>query len=321
MKVFLAPMVGRTDKYFRRLARIISPNIILFTEMITVDSLIRGKFKQYSIKDTEHPLIIQLAGDDKNKFIQCTKIISDQGFDEINLNIGCPSSKVVKGGFGACQIEAPMKVSEYIEGIKTQTKIPVSIKTRLGLGYEQDLNEIIDFIRLTSEAGCNIYYIHARNAILDGISTKKNRSVPPLRYNDVFKLKTIFPDLQIYINGGFEDISDIKEMLGIYKGVMIGRKIYSNPMFLAEIENKIFSANKTLSLEEVICQYIDQLDAEEASNKLYALKHLTNLYKGTRLSKKWRIYLHNLINSGQPIETLKNFYKENDYEEKEIISS
>ena len=321
MKVFLAPMVGRTDKYFRRLARIISPNIILFTEMITVDSLIRGKFKQYSIKDSEHPLIIQLAGDDKNKFIQCTKIISDQGFDEINLNIGCPSSKVVKGGFGACQIEAPMKVSEYIEGIKTQTKIPVSIKTRLGLGYEQDLNEIIDFIRLTSEAGCNIYYIHARNAILDGISTKKNRSVPPLRYNDVFKLKTIFPDLQIYINGGFEDISDIKEMLGIYKGVMIGRKIYSNPMFLAEIENKIFSANKTLSLEEVICQYIDQLDAEEASNKLYALKHLTNLYKGTRLSKKWRIYLHNLINSGQPIETLKNFYKENDYEEKEIISS
>ena len=321
MKVFLAPMVGRTDKYFRRLARIISPNIILFTEMITVDSLIRGKFKQYSIKDSEHPLIIQLAGDDKNKFIQCTKIISDQGFDEINLNIGCPSSKVVKGGFGACQIEAPMKVSEYIEGIKTQTKIPVSIKTRLGLGYEQDLNEIIDFIRLTSEAGCNIYYIHARNAILDGISTKKNRSVPPLRYNDVFKLKTIFPDLQIYINGGFEDISDIKEMLGIYKGVMIGRKIYSNPMFLAEIENKIFSANKTLSLEEVICQYVDQLDAEEASNKLYALKHLTNLYKGTRLSKKWRIYLHNLINSGQPIETIKNFYKENDYEEKEIISS
>ena len=321
MKVFLAPMVGRTDKYFRKLARIISPNIILFTEMITVDSLIRGKFKQYSIKDTEHPLIIQLAGDDKNKFIQCTKIISDQGFDEINLNIGCPSSKVVKGGFGACQIEAPMKVAEYIEGIKTQTKIPVSIKTRLGLGYEQDLSEIIDFIRLTSEAGCNIYYIHARNAILDGISTKKNRSVPPLRYNDVFKLKTLFPDLQIYINGGFEDIRDIKEMLGIYKGVMIGRKIYNNPMFLAEIENKIFSANKTLSLEEAICQYVDQLDAEEASNKLYALKHLTNLYKGTRLSKKWRIYLHNLINSGQPIETIKNFYKENDYEEKEIISS
>ena len=321
MKVFLAPMVGRTDKYFRKLARIISPNIILFTEMITVDSLIRGKFKKYSIKDVEHPLVVQLAGDDKNKFIQCTKIISGQGFDEINLNIGCPSSKVVKGGFGACQIEAPMKVAEYIDGIKTHTKIPVSIKTRLGLGYKEDLSDITEFIRLTSEAGCATYYIHARNAILNGISTRKNRSIPPLRYNDVYKLKKLFPELKIYINGGFEDIKDIKEMLDLYEGVMIGRKIYNNPMFLAEIENKIFSSNKTFTIEEVICQYVDQLDVEEASNKLYALKHLTNLYKGTRLSKKWRNYLHNLINSSQPIENLKKFYRENSYEEKEIICS
>ena len=321
MKVFLAPMVGRTDKYFRRLARIISSNIILFTEMITIDSLIRGRFKKYSINDKEHPLVIQLAGDNKDKFIECTKIISDQGFDEINLNIGCPSSKVIKGGFGACQIEAPMKVAEYIDAIKTHTKIPVSIKTRLGLGYDQDLSDITNFIRQTSEAGCTTYYIHARNAILNGISTRKNRSIPPLRYNDVLKLKKLFPALQIYINGGFEDIEGIKEMLGVYSGVMIGRKIYNNPMFLAEIENKIFSSNKTFTIEEVICQYVDQLDVEEASNKLYALKHLTNLYKGTRLSKKWRNYLHNLINSSQPIENLKKFYRENSYEEKEIICS
>ncbi len=197
----------------------------------------------------------------------------------------------------------------------------MSIKTRLGLGYDHDLSDITEFIRLTSKAGCNTYYIHARNAILNGISTRKNRSIPPLRYNDVLKLKKLFPKLQIYINGGFEDINDIKEMLDVYQGVMIGRKIYNNPMFLVEIENKIFSTNKNFTLEEVVCQYIDQLDAEEALNKLYALKHLTNLYKGTRLSKKWRIYLHNLINSGQPIENLKNFYKENSYEEKEIICS
>ena len=321
MKVFLAPMVGRTDKYFRRLVRIISSNVILFTEMITVDSLIRGGYREYSIKETEHPLVVQLAGDNKDKFIQCTKIVSDQGFDEINLNIGCPSSKVVKGGFGACQIESPHKVAEYIDGIKTHTKIPVSIKTRLGLGYRQDLSEIIDFIRMTSEAGCNTYYIHARNAILNGLSTRKNRSIPPLRYNDVLKLKKLFPSLQIYINGGFEDIEDIKEMIDIYQGVMIGRKIYNDPMFLVEIENKIFSSNKNFTLEEVICQYVDQLDEKEASNKLYALKHLTNLYKGTRLSKKWRKYLHDLINSGQSIENIKEFYKENNYEEKEIICS
>lgn len=321
MKIFLAPMVGRTDKYFRKLARIISPNVVLFTEMITVDSLIRGSFKNYSINNTEHPLVVQLAGDNKDKFIKCTNIISDQGFDEINLNIGCPSSKVVKGGFGACQIEDPIKVAEYIDAIKMHTKIPVSIKTRLGLGYDQDLKNIINFIRITSEAGCETYYIHARNAILNGISTRKNRSIPPLRYHDVLKLKELFPKVNMYINGGIEDLDEIQEMLNIYKGVMIGRKIYNNPMFLAEIENNIFLNHKAFSIEGVVCQYINELDSQEASNKLYALKHLTNLYKGTSLSKKWRNYLHSLINSSQPIENLKNFYIENSYEEKKINCS
>ena len=125
MKIFLAPMVGRTDKYFRKLVRIISPNIVLFTEMITVDSLLRGRFKEYIVKDTEHPVVVQLAGSDKNKFIQCAEIISEQGFDEINLNIGCPSSKVVKGGFGACQIETPSQIAEHVDAIKSHTKTPI----------------------------------------------------------------------------------------------------------------------------------------------------------------------------------------------------
>jgi len=321
MKVFLAPMVGRTDRYFRKLARIISPNIVLFTEMITVDSLIRGNFKKYSIKDTEHPLVIQLAGDDKNKFIECTNIVSDQGFDEINLNIGCPSSKVIKGGFGACQIEEPAKVADYVAAIKSKTKIPVSIKTRLGLGYDHDLENITEFIQTTSAAGCDIYYIHARNAILSGISTRKNRSIPPLRYHDVLQLKEMFPRINIFINGGIDNIDEIKSMLNIYEGVMIGRKIYDNPMFLAEIEKTIFSNQKSFSIKDVVCEYIHQLNSDEASNKQYALKHLTNLYKGTELSKKWRIYLHNLINSSQSVNNISNFYVENNYEETKINCS
>ena len=319
MKIFLAPMVGRTDKYFRKLVRIISSNIVLFTEMITIDSLIRGRFKEYIIKDTEHPVIIQLAGSDKKKFIECSKIISQQGFDEINLNIGCPSSKVVKGGFGACQIEEPSQVAEYIKAIKSHTTIPVSIKTRLGLGYEHDLQKIIDFIDQTSSAGCETFYIHARNAILNGISTRKNRSIPKLRYDDVLKLKEMFPNVKMFINGGIEDIEQIEKMLRIYNGVMIGRKIYNNPMFLAEIENKIFSNPKVFSIQEIVCEYIDQLDCTDTMNKLYALKHLTNLYKGTRLSKRWRNYLHNLVNSDEPFDSLKNFYNENYYEEKEQV--
>ena len=196
MKIFLAPMVGRTDKYFRKLVRIISPNVILFTEMITVDSLIRGNFRNYTVNKSEHPLIAQIAGNDSKKFVECAEILTKSGFDEINLNIGCPSAKVVKGGFGACQIINPHKVSEFVESIKSCTNLPISIKTRLGLGFDQNLDDIKKFIRLTSEAGCKTYYIHARNAILDGLSTRKNRSVPPLRYDDVMKLKRTFPDLK-----------------------------------------------------------------------------------------------------------------------------
>ena len=156
---------------------------------------------------------------------------------------------------------------------------------------------------------------------MNGISTRKNRSIPPLRYNDVLKLKELFPHINIYINGGIEDINEIKKMLDTYNGVMIGRKIYNNPMFLSEVEHIIFSNNVSFSIQDVVREYISRLDAEEALNKQYALKHLTNLYKGTALSKKWRIYLHNLVNSNQRIENLENFFVENDYEEKKVNCS
>ncbi len=317
MKIFLAPMVGRTDKYFRRLVRIISPNIVMFTEMITVDSLIRGKFRNYIVNKSEHPIVAQIAGNDSKKFIECAEILTKSGFDEINLNIGCPSAKVVKGGFGACQIIDPYKVAEFVESIKSCTDLPVSIKTRLGLGFDENLDDIVKFIKLTSKAGCETFYIHARNAILNGLSTRKNRSVPPLRYDDVLKLKKIFPHLNVYINGGIINLEDLNELLVIYGGVMLGRKIYEDPMFLNEIEKNIYSSNNNLSTREVICRYIDQLDTEDNYNKLYALKHLTNLYKGTYYAKKWRKFLHSVINSDQPLQSIKNFdYRSNDEERK-----
>tara|TARA_B100000035_G_scaffold181758_1_gene155159 strand:+ start:2151 stop:3095 length:945 start_codon:yes stop_codon:yes gene_type:complete len=310
-------MVGRTDKYFRRLVRIISPNIVMFTEMITVDSLIRGKFRNYIVNKSEHPIVAQIAGNDSKKFIECAEILTKSGFDEINLNIGCPSAKVVKGGFGACQIIDPYKVAEFVESIKSCTDLPVSIKTRLGLGFDENLDDIVKFIKLTSKAGCETFYIHARNAILNGLSTRKNRSVPPLRYDDVLKLKKIFPHLNVYINGGIINLEDLNELLVIYGGVMLGRKIYEDPMFLNEIEKNIYSSNNNLSTREVICRYIDQLDTEDNYNKLYALKHLTNLYKGTYYAKKWRKFLHSVINSDQPLQSIKNFdYRSNDEERK-----
>ena len=321
MKIFLAPMVGRTDKYFRKLVRIISPNIIMFTEMITADSLIRGNFRNYTVSKQEHPLVAQIAGNDSDKFIECAEILSKSGFDEINLNIGCPSSKVIKGGFGACQIIDPFKVAEFVEAIKSCTDLPVSIKTRLGLGYNQDLDDIKKFISLTSEAGCEIFYIHARNAILNGLSTRKNRSVPPLRYDDVMILKETFPHLKIYINGGIVNLEDLNELLAVYGGVMLGRKIYDDPMFLNDIEKNIFFSSNNLSTNDVICKYIDQLNPEDNQSKLFTLRHLANLYKGTCYARKWRKFLHSVINSDQSVENIKNFNYGNKNEERKTNCS
>lgn len=321
MKIFLAPMVGRTDKYFRRLVRIISSNIIMFTEMITVDSLIRGNIRNYTVDKSEHPVVAQIAGNDSKKFVECAEILTTSGFDEINLNIGCPSAKVVKGGFGACQIVDPNSVAEFVESIKSSTDLPVSIKTRLGLGFDQSLEDIKEFIKLTSEAGCKTFYIHARNAILNGLSTRKNRSVPPLRYDDVMKLKEIYPHLNIYINGGIVNLEDLNKLLEIYGGVMLGRKIYDDPMFLNDIEKNIYSSNRNLSTYDIICRYIDQLDEDDSHNKLYALKHLVNLYKGTCYAKKWRKFLHSMINSDQPLQNIKNFDYRSNNEKRETNCS
>ncbi len=321
MKIFLAPMVGRTDRYFRSLIRIISPNITLFTEMITVDSLIRGKRSNHLITEDEHPIIIQLAGDDKKKFLECSQIAEDLGYDEINLNIGCPSNKVIKGGFGACQIIEPEKVSDYVYAINRKCKIPISIKTRLGLGFDQKLDDIIKFIEMTSNAGCKIFYIHARNAILNGLSTRKNRSIPPLRYDDVIYLKNLFPNLKIYINGGFEYIEDIEKTLKIFDGIMIGRKIYNDPMFLTKIDELIFSSYQDKCREKIINQFLDKLTKDDHCNKKFVLRHLTNLYFNTSLSKKWKKFIHNLSNSDRPLSDLRYFSNEKRYEEKKVVST
>ena len=195
------------------------------------------------------------------------------------------------------------------------------VRQRLGLGFDQSLEDIKRFIKLTSEAGCKTFYIHARNAILNGLSTRKNRSVPPLRYDDVMKLKEIYPHLNIYINGGIVNLEDLNKLLEIYGGIMLGRKIYDDPMFLNDIEKNIYSSNSNLSTHDVICRYIDQLDEEDSLNKLYALKHLVNLYKGTCNAKKWRKFLHSMINSDQPLQNIKNFDYRSNNEKREINCS
>ena len=315
-RIYLAPMVGRTDEHYRAFVRILSKNIYLYTEMITCDSFLHTNRKDYVVKKEEKNLTIQLAGSDPKKYGQCASIIEDQGYDEINLNIGCPSSKVVKGEFGACLMNNPDKVAECVYEIKQSCDLPISIKTRLGLGYEENLDLLFTLINKTKVFGCSKYIIHARNAILNGLSPKKNRKIPVLRYADVTTVKDSFPGLEFYLNGGVEDISEIRKNINKFDGLMIGRRIYDNPMFLNQIEKEIYNNNEILSRQGILKKYLKyalSFQNKNTSNYLL-LRHLFSLYYNTSSSKKWKKFLHDIIQSDKDIELITNF-EESTYDE------
>ena len=277
--------------------------------MITCDSFLHTNRKDYVVKEGEKNLTIQLAGSDPKKYGQCASIIEDQGYDEINLNIGCPSSKVVKGEFGACLMNNPDKVAECVYEIKQSCDLPISIKTRLGLGYEENLDLLFTLINKTKVFGCSKYIIHARNAILNGLSPKKNRKIPVLRYADVTTVKDSFPGLEFYLNGGVEDISEIRKNINKFDGLMIGRRIYDNPMFLNQIEKEIYNNNETLSRQSILKKYLKyalSLQNKNTSNYLL-LRHLFSLYYNTSSSKKWKKFIHDIIQSDKNIELITNF--------------
>jgi len=316
-RIYLAPMVGRTDEHYRMFIRILSKNISLYTEMITCDSFIYTERKLYKVKPTENDLTIQLAGSEPKKYGICAKIIEDNGYSEINLNIGCPSTKVIKGEFGACLMNSPNLVAECITEIKKSCDLPVSIKTRLGLGYEEDLSLLFGLIDETSNAGCKKFFIHARNAILNGLSPKKNRKIPKLRYQDVLRVKNKYEDIDLYLNGGLEDIPEIQNNISLFDGIMIGRKIYDDPMFLRVIEREVFNDQTVITRKEIISQYlkyIEPLSKKGISNYLL-LRHLFSLYYNTSSAKKWKKYLHDIIQHDKQIKSINDF-EELGYEEK-----
>ena len=285
--------------------------------MITCDSYIHTDRKLYEVKARENSLTIHLAGSEPKKYGLCAKIIESRGYDEINLNIGCPSNKVIKGEFGACLMSSPNLVAECVLEIKKSCDLPVSIKTRLGLGYEEDLNLLFDLINETRDAGCKKYFIHARNAILNGLSPKKNRKIPKLRYQDALFVKKKYNDIELYLNGGLEDIQSIQNNISIFDGVMIGRKIYDDPMFLTTIESTIFDNKNNISREDIINQYLRYAEPlfRKGISGYLLLRHLYSLYYNTSSSKKWKKYIHDIIQGNKDISLIKDF-EELLYEEK-----
>ena len=287
-------MMDCTDRHERYFLRLLSKNVMLYTEMVATKSAIHGDRKKIlGFNKIEKPLALQVGGSDKEELSTVCKIAEDMGYDEININLGCPSKKVQKNKFGACLIKEPDLVAECINKMINSCKIPVTAKTRIGFDDTENYDHLNLFVNKISEAGCKTIILHARKAILKGLTPKENLKIPKLNYPLVYEIKKTNKNLEIIINGGITNTEQIKEHLKSCDGVMIGRAIYQNPYFLAEIENKIFNNDKVLSRTEVAEQLVEyvQEEVKKGTRVNQIMRHTVGLYHGQNGANKWKRYL------------------------------
>jgi tRNA-dihydrouridine synthase A len=293
-KISVAPMMDCTDRHDRFFLRLMSKNVMLYSEMVATKSALHGDRKKIlSYSPEEKPLALQVGGSDKKELSEVAKIAEDMGYDEININLGCPSKKVQKNKFGACLIKEPDLVSECINEMVNSCKIPVTAKTRIGYDEVEDFEYLNNFVNKMKSAGCKTFILHARKAILKGLSPKQNLNIPKLNYPMVYQLKKKNPGLEIIVNGGISKIEEIKNHLKICDGVMIGRSIYQNPYSLVEIEKEIFNTKNSPSREEVAEKLLMYLEKEvKLGTKVnHIMRHTVGLYHGQTGSKAWKRYL------------------------------
>jgi len=267
---------------------------MLYSEMVATKSAIYGdKKKILEYSQEEKPLALQVGGSDKKELSEVSKIAEDMGYDEININLGCPSKKVQKNKFGACLMKEPDLVSECINEMVNSCNIPVTAKTRIGFDNTEDFNYLNEFINKMKNSGCKTFIIHARKAILKGLTPKQNLNIPKLNYEMVYKIKKENPDLEIIINGGISKIEEIKNHLKLCDGVMIGRAIYQNPYFLTDIDKEIFYVKNIPTREEIAERLLKYLEKEvKIGTKVnHVMRHAVGLYHGQIGSKKWKRYL------------------------------
>jgi len=299
-KISIAPMMGWTDRHDRYFLRLIAPHIWLYTEMVTTGALLHGDYERFLAFDSsEHPVALQLGGNEPNKLAACAKLGENFGYDEINLNVGCPSDRVQTGRFGACLMLEPKLVADCIFAMTQNVKIPVTVKCRIGVDDQDSYEKLTQFIELVSQAGTKIFIIHARKAWLKGLSPKQNREVPPLQYDIVHAIKKDFPHLTIIINGGMTKTIQIENQLKYVDGVMIGREAYSNPYWLVEIENKVFGSDLSENARKnIIEKYIPYIEYQLKKNvKLSNMtRHILGLYHGEYGARAWRRHLSQYAN-------------------------
>ena len=292
--VSVAPMMDCTDRHERYFLRLISKNVLLYTEMIVSEAIDRGdKKKLLSFNIDEKPVALQLGGSSPDLLGKAAKIGEEFGYDEINLNLGCPSKRVQKNKFGACLMKEPNLVADCLIKMQSLTSLPVTVKTRIGYDEVEDYENLFNFINTLKKTGIKTFIVHARKAMLGKFTPKQNLNIPPLKYENVYKLKEDFKDLEIIINGGISSNEQIKNHLKKVNGVMLGRSIYHSPYFLADIEKEIFKNNKIRSRQEVMEDFIPYVKNEikKGTRMNQIMRHTLGLFHGQTGSSYWKKYL------------------------------
>lgn len=307
-KISVAPMMDWTDRHCRYFLRLLSPSAMLYTEMVTAAAIHHGDHEALlAFDDSEHPLALQVGGSDPDLMGAAARRGVEYGFDEININVGCPSDRVQSGQFGACLMGNPAIVAECLQAMQAQVDVPVTVKTRIGIDDHDSQEFLRQFVDTVRGAGCSKFIVHARIAILDGLSPKENRSVPPLQYERVYQLKRDYPDLDIVLNGGVTGVDQTEDILRHVDGVMIGRQAYHDPYLLARLENHFNPAlvlPDRCSIVERMLPYVEaELSGGERLGRI--TRHMLGLFTGEAGARAWRRYIsENSFREGAGTEVL-----------------
>lgn len=293
-KLSVAPMLDWTDRHCRYFYRVMSKHTVLYTEMVTTGAILFGKGDYLSFNEEEHPVVLQLGGSDPKALVECAKIAVQKGYDEININVGCPSDRVQNGKFGACLMAEPELVAECVSSMQAAVKIPITVKSRIGIDDLDSYEFLHTFIDQVSKAGCEHFIVHARKAWLSGLSPKQNRDIPPLDYQRVYQVKQDFPKLEISINGGIKTFEETLQHLEHIDGVMIGREIYQNPYMLAQADQQLWqSEREILTRAQVIAEMASYIDRHVANGGRvwHVVRHMLGLCNGLPGAKQFRRFL------------------------------
>jgi len=294
-KLSVAPMLDWTDRHCRYFLRLLSKHTLLYTEMVTTGAIIYGKGDYLGFNNEEHPVAVQLGGSDPSDMARCAVLSQERGYDEVNINVGCPSDRVKNGSFGACLMAQPETVAECVAAMQREVDIPVTVKCRIGIDDMDEDEDFSRFINVVADAGCDTFIVHARKAWLQGLSPKENREIPPLNYPRIHRLKAARPELSISINGGIKTLDETKSQLLDVDGVMIGREVYANPYILANVDEVIFGDDRSeaISRRELVIkmqEYITRQD-DPYFKPWHVARHMLGLFQGQAGGRIWRRYL------------------------------